>query len=146
MKTWMFVTAVFWLFYGMCVCPQSAEQTPSSNECIPDTTVDTDVCVRTWYFPSCVRPPPRPALALSSYDLIIRWIESTSRLQATGHKLPTYGLLLCAASGAALRIREPENQAFPDEGPDSRFTIHDLSTGDTYQESWTIQREVPGDL
>ncbi len=32
MKTWMFVTAVFWLFYKMCVCPQDLGQTTTGAE------------------------------------------------------------------------------------------------------------------
>ena len=59
MKTWMFVTAVFWLFYNMCVCPQSEEQTTQGKESLGQQTIITDSLVQRWYVPCCIRPPPR---------------------------------------------------------------------------------------
>jgi hypothetical protein len=58
MKTWMFVTAVFWLFYKMCVCPQDLGQmtTACGTRGLPVT--DADRFVQRWYCPSYVRPPP----------------------------------------------------------------------------------------
>ena len=58
MKTWMFVTAVFWLFYDMCVCPQGEEQTAQHKESISSQTTITDSLLQRWYFPSSIRPPP----------------------------------------------------------------------------------------
>jgi len=59
MKTWTFVTAVFWLFYNMPVCPESREQTCESQELITPSTLITDSRLQEWYFPNCGRPPPR---------------------------------------------------------------------------------------
>jgi hypothetical protein len=58
MKTWMFVTAVFWLFYNMCVCPQSEEQTDQREKPVDDQTTITDSFSQKWYFPNSIRPPP----------------------------------------------------------------------------------------
>jgi hypothetical protein len=58
MKTWTFVTAVFWLFYNMSVCPQSEEQTCTRQNLTDPQTTITQVLSQTWYFPNCTRPPP----------------------------------------------------------------------------------------
>jgi hypothetical protein len=58
MKTWMFVTAVFWLFYNMCVCPHSDEQMTPWNEGIFGQTPIMDLVLQTWTVPACIRPPP----------------------------------------------------------------------------------------
>jgi len=60
MKTWMFTTAVFWMFYNMCVCPQANEQT-AVPETVGGQTWITDLFPQRWYFPRCIRPPPLPA-------------------------------------------------------------------------------------
>jgi hypothetical protein len=57
MKTWMFVTAIFWLFFNMCVCPQAAAQAGADNESRGlQTTVDS--LFQRWYLSHRVRPPP----------------------------------------------------------------------------------------
>jgi len=60
MKTWMFTTAVFWMFYNLCVCPQSDEQT-AFQETAGGQIPITDSLAQRWYFPRCIRPPPLPA-------------------------------------------------------------------------------------
>jgi hypothetical protein len=61
MKTWMFVTAVFWMFYNMRVCPQSEAQTTESKKLISNQTTITDAVLQKWYLPICIRPPPLQA-------------------------------------------------------------------------------------
>jgi hypothetical protein len=58
MKTWMFTTAVFWMFYNLCVCPQSQEQTTLVQETAGDPTTITDSFAQRWYLSRCIRPPP----------------------------------------------------------------------------------------
>jgi hypothetical protein len=58
MKTWMFVTAVFWLFYNMSACPQSGEQTCTNQNLTGHQTTITPSLSQTWYFPNRTRPPP----------------------------------------------------------------------------------------
>jgi midasin (ATPase involved in ribosome maturation) len=58
MKTWMFTTAVFWMFYNMCVCPQSNEQTTLFHETAGGQTTITDLFSQRWHLSRCIRPPP----------------------------------------------------------------------------------------
>jgi hypothetical protein len=62
MKTWMFVTAVFWLFYEMCVCPQDRERTVLCIEPRGRTVTNVGSLLLPWYSPSYVRPPPADGL------------------------------------------------------------------------------------
>jgi hypothetical protein len=58
MKTWMFVAAIFWLFFDMCVCPQTPEQTDSSEDPKGVPTTDVDSWGPWWNAPDSIRPPP----------------------------------------------------------------------------------------
>jgi hypothetical protein len=58
MKTWTFVTAVFWLFYNLPICPHSEEQTTADGKLICSQTTIIDRALQKWYFANCIRPPP----------------------------------------------------------------------------------------
>ena len=61
MKTWTFTTEIFWMFFGMCLSPQSQEQTSHvehDQQFIENQTANTDSSVQGWYSPVFVRPPP----------------------------------------------------------------------------------------
>jgi len=59
MKTWMFVTEVFWLFLGLCIFPQSAESPYDHNQRASQfTTRTSNTTFNIWYASSLVRPPP----------------------------------------------------------------------------------------
>ncbi|OHB64785.1 MAG: hypothetical protein A2Y77_01065 [Planctomycetes bacterium RBG_13_62_9] len=61
MKTWTFTTEIFWMFLGMCLCPQSQEQTDPGEhdeQAIENQTASTDSSVHKWYSPNYIRPPP----------------------------------------------------------------------------------------
>lgn len=70
MKTRMFVTEVMWLFLGLCLCPQSADQTEQVNQRISQPTTRTpNVTRRDWTVSSLVRPPPHGAREPSKVNL-----------------------------------------------------------------------------
>ena len=58
MKTWTFVTAVFWLFYHMSVCPQGEEQIAEDGESIRSASISTDPFLQSWTGLNVARPPP----------------------------------------------------------------------------------------
>jgi hypothetical protein len=59
MRTWKFVAEVFWLYIGLCLCPQSAEQSYDYNQRTSrPTTKTTETPFNIWYASSLVRPPP----------------------------------------------------------------------------------------
>jgi hypothetical protein len=94
MKTWTFVTAVFWLFYGLCVCPQSPEQTTGHQECIGDQTTVMDALSPNWNSPDIIRPPPRAAW--DQHDLTQRDITVISVTSQQAISFPLMAFFFCA--------------------------------------------------
>jgi hypothetical protein len=59
MKTWKFVAEILWLFLGLCLCPQSAEQAYGIKQRdYPSTTGEQDNFMERWYSSAPIRPPP----------------------------------------------------------------------------------------
>ncbi len=59
MKTWKFVAEILWLFLGLCVCPQSAEQTQDIKQRDFQNIIgEQDNLMEQWYSSALIRPPP----------------------------------------------------------------------------------------
>jgi len=59
MKTRMFIAEILWLFLGLCVCPQSTEQTHDIKQRAFRPTIDEqDNLMERWYHSALIRPPP----------------------------------------------------------------------------------------
>lgn len=58
MKTWTFVTAVFWLFFHLCLCPQSEAQGSACGDARGLLGTDVDTLLQRWYSLEYIRPPP----------------------------------------------------------------------------------------
>ena len=61
MKTRKFVAEILWLFLGLCVCPQSTEQTHDikQRDYPPLIGEQDNVLMKRWYLSALIRPPPR---------------------------------------------------------------------------------------
>ena len=59
MKTWKFVAEILWLFLGLCMCPQSTEQTYDIKQRDFRPTIgEQDNLMEQWYSSALIRPPP----------------------------------------------------------------------------------------
>lgn len=70
MKTWTFVTAVFWLFYNMSVCPLSSEQMTEDGQSVRTATMRADPFQQNWTGLNVVRPPPPGELRPARSDTV----------------------------------------------------------------------------